>query len=171
MGGSITVAMLGRVIQMSAVLACAGAACGGGQLGGDPPTGGLGGIMTSGGRCDRAGGRGRFRRSGRVGWRSTDLLGLHSNARSPVPFVDVFDPGPVAVACQDSARSAAVIRIGDQSGQGFDWRALTVPTPARSGHLGAGTACPGFTPQDVGVVVAFPDDCGGGQPRKRDPGD
>ena len=160
MGGNNTVAMFGRVIQMSAVVACAVAACGGGKLGGDPPPGGLGGIMTSGGGAtgqDGAAASGGAAGSGGDPRVSSGCI-LNDPA-TPVPFVDVMDPGPVAVACQGSAQSGTVIRIGDQSGQGFDWRASVLPSPGVfRPSTGVSSACPGFTPQDVGVFAAFPDD-------------
>jgi hypothetical protein len=156
-GGSNTVAMFGRVIQMSAVLACAGAACGGGQLGGDPPTGGSGGIMTSGGGATGQGGD-----AGSGGVPPISSGCIFNDPGTPVPYVEVFDPGPVAVACQGLAQSGVVIRIGDQSGQGFDWRASVSSPGVFWPSISEGSACPGFTPQDVGVDVAFPDDAAAG---------
>ena len=160
MGGSNTVAMLGRVIQMS-VLACAVGACGGGKLGGDPPPGGLGGIMTSGGGATGSAGQGGAAGSGGVPPISSGCI--LNDPGATVPFVAVFDPGLMLVACQGSAQSTSVIRIGDQSGQGFDWRASTVPSPGVfRPSTGGSSACPGFTPQDVGVIAAFPDDAAAG---------
>jgi hypothetical protein len=67
------------------------------------------------------------------------------------------------VACQGTAQSTAVIRIGDQSGQGFDWRASTVPSPGVfRPSTGGSSACAGFAPQDVGVIAAYPDDAAAG---------
>src|SRR5580765_8546174 len=149
---------------MSTVLACAGAAGGGGKLGGDPPPGGLGGIMTSGGGVtgqDGAAGQGGAAGAGGVPPIPSGCI--FNDPGATAPFVDVMDPGPLVVACQGSAQSGTVIRIGDQQGQGFDWRASILPSPGVfRPTIGVGSACPGFTPQDVGVFAAFPDDAAAG---------
>jgi hypothetical protein len=171
-------AMFGRVIQTFAVLAFVLAACGKRELGGGPPSGGLGGAggqddgggsggatsaVGAGGQGDTGGQGGAGAPGGSGGVPRVSSGCIFNGVGTPVPIVDIVDPGPVYVACQGSARSPAVIRIGDDSGQGFDWRASVVSgRGALRPDIGASSACPGYGLTGVGIIAAFPDNASAG---------
>src|SRR5262245_37886801 len=170
-------AIFGRVIRTFAVLAFVLTACAKRELDGDPPTGGLGGAMTAvGGATGQggAGGPGVVTGSGGIGSGGIGSGGVGSGGTggiprvpsgcifnqdgTPVPIVEVLDPGRLAVPCPGARASGVVIRIGDRGGQGFDWRASIVPSSSILRPSIAGTSsCPDFGTQDVGVYAAFPD--------------
>jgi hypothetical protein len=178
------------VIQALAVLVFVLAACSKRELGGDPPVGGLGGgpaaaagatgqggaggpgapggAVGSGGAgiTVGAGGLGGASGPGGTGGVPKVVSGcIFNESGTPVPIVDILDPGPVAVACQGTTTSDAVIRVGDARGQGFNWQASVVPS-ASAGifhpSFGGGAACAGYDAVGVGVVTFFPDDAVGG---------
>ena len=172
MGGGNVVAMFGRVIGTLAVLAFVLAACGKRELGGDPPIGGLGGGTKvgqdggAGGAMSAPGAGGQGGAAATVGSGGVPRVpsGCILNATgTPVPVVDVLDPGPLKVACQGIARSPAVIRIGDESGQGFDWDAAILSSRGSlEPDIAGGSACPGYGQTSVGFIAEFPDNASAG---------